>query len=466
MNAVTPDWLQSIEALKDVPPDQLQWLIDRSRFYSLAEGEYLIKTGDTIAGTHIIIEGRMRIFAVNTKSSRNIGYFESKEITGYLPFSRGLVSPVTIDAVIPTSLMSFPIEEMPELIRTHFELTQAMVHVMTSRVREFTTLQQQNEKMMALGKLSAGLAHELNNPSSAIVRSSSLLKKHLKSLPETFKEVISIRMSDQLIDTVNEKMLCIISHQGNQSLSLIERSSKEDELNDWMADNGVNDGFELAENFLEYGLTISDLEELRNLTNAEELPVVLNFINNNLITEKMVGDIKEAAQRISELVSSVKNFTHMDRGYDKIFSDVHTGIENTLSMLSYKIRKNNIRLVKDFDPSLPQLKALVGELNQVWTNLIDNAIDAMEGKGQGTLTISTSQEREFLKIIISDDGPGVPDDIKSRIFEPFFTTKDLGKGTGLGLDVVNRIIKQHNGSIKLKSVAGHTEFIVCLPVNG
>ena len=198
----------------------------------------------------------------------------------------------------------------------------------------------------------------------------------------------------------------------------------------------------------------------------EHLSPVLNWINNNLVTEKMVNDIQEASQRIEKLVGAVKNFTHMDRGNDKEYADIHSGISNTLSMLAHKIKKGNVELVEDYDTSLPPVKAFVGELNQVWTNLIDNALDAMEINNKGRLQIRTKRDREFVEVSIIDDGPGIPDEIKSRIFDPFFTTKEIGKGTGLGLDVVTRIVRQQGGSIKVNSIPGRTEFIVCFPIDG
>jgi signal transduction histidine kinase len=165
-------------------------------------------------------------------------------------------------------------------------------------------------------------------------------------------------------------------------------------------------------------------------------------------------------------VSSVKTFTHMDRGQDKQYADIHIGITNTLTMLGYKIRKGNITVVEDFDRTLPEVKALIGELNQVWTNLIDNALDAMEPAGKGTLTIKTRRDREFVEVFIIDDGLGIPEDIQGQVFDPFFTTKDMGKGTGMGLEVVQRIVKQHRGSIKVKSKPGYTEFSVCFLIDG
>ncbi|MEP6950316.1 MAG: ATP-binding protein [Ginsengibacter sp.] len=466
MQAVTTEWLQSIESLKSVPPEELQWWIDNSRHYELGEGEFLFKSGVPLTGTHIILKGRIRIFSIQNKGVRNIGFFEAKDITGYLPFSRGISFGVDGEVVEPAQVMTFPVERIRELIDRHFELTQALVHIMTSRVRDFTALQQQNEKMMALGKLSAGLAHELNNPASAIVRGSASLLKHLKLVPETFKKVISIRMSDEQVDEVNNKMFAVLARKDKRILTLMQRTDLEDTLAECLEGHSVANSRETAENFIEFGFTCDDVNEIVSLVPPEHLSPVFNWINNNLVTEKMVNDIQEASQRIEKLVGAVKNFTHMDRGSDKEYFDIHSGITNTLTMLAHKIRKGNVELVENYDTSLPPVKALIGELNQVWTNLIDNALDAMEANNKGRLQIITKKDREFVQVSIIDNGPGIPDEIKSRIFDPFFTTKDIGKGTGLGLDVVTRIVQQHEGSIKVNSVPGRTEFVVCFPIDG
>jgi signal transduction histidine kinase len=466
MQTITTNWLQSIEALKDVPAEQLQWLIDNSRHYLLKEGDYLFKSGEPIVGTHIIVKGRLRLFIPGNNGVREIGYFEAKEIAGYLPYSRGFVASGTGQVVEDIEILTFPIERIKELIINHFELTQALVHVMTTRVRDFTAFQQQNEKMMALGKLSAGLAHELNNPAAAIVRGSTSLKKHLQLLPETFKKVIAIKMSDEHVDAVNNKMFEVLARKERPVLTLMQKKEREDDLADCLLEKNIDNVEDIAENFVEFGFSDDDMREFTNLIPDTYLSPVLNWINNNLVTEKMVNDIHEASQRISDLVSAVKTFTHMDRGNDKEYTDIHSGIRNTLTMLMHRIRKGNVEIAEEYDTTLPRVKAFVGELNQVWTNLIDNALDAMELNKKGILRIRTERDREFVKVLVTDNGPGIPEDVRSKIFDPFFTTKEIGKGTGLGLDVVTRIVKQHNGSIKVKSVPGETTFVVCFPIDG
>jgi signal transduction histidine kinase len=464
METVTTEWLQSIETLKDVPKKQLQWWIDNSKHYELNEDEFLFKEGEPVKGTNVIIKGRVRVFFTQKTGVRNIGFFETKDVTGFLPFSRGTVASANGQVVEHLQVMTFPIERMKDLVDNHYELTQALVQIMTSRVREFTTMQQQNEKMMALGKISAGLAHELNNPASAIVRGSTSLKKHLLLQPETFKKVIAIRMSAEDVDKVNDKMFKVLARKEKPILTLMQRTTLEDKLADCLEGHEVDNSQEMAEYFIEFGFTCEDMDEFAQLIPPEALSPVLNWINNNLVTEKMVNDIQEASQRIEKLVGSIKNFTHMDRDHGKECTNIHFGIKNTLTMLEYKLKKGNVQLAEEYDTTLPMIQAYIGELNQVWTNLIDNALDAMEVNNKGRLEIKTIRNDEYVQVSITDDGPGIPDEIKNRIFDPFFTTKEIGKGTGLGLDVVTRIVRQHGGSVKVDSVPGKTTFVVCFPI--
>jgi len=466
MQTVDAAWLQTIEALAKVPPEQLQWFADNSRHYILNEGDYLIKAGEAATGTHIIVTGGIKIFLMQNNEVREVARQEAGVITGYLPFSRGYHAGANLQAIEETQIMTFPIERARELVSKYFELTEALVHIMTTRVREFTAFQQQDEKMMALGKLSAGLSHEMNNPASAIVRSSTSLIEHLHLVPENFKAVIAIRMEEKEVDLVTDKLFEVMSRTEKPKLTLIQRTELEDEIREWLDEHRVINSGEIAENFLEAAFTCDDLGYFMEHIPDKYMSPIFNWINSNLVTEKMVQDIQESSQRISELVKSVKNFTHMDQGRGKEYTDIHNGIRNTLIMLNHKIKKGNIEVIEHYDLTLPKVNAFVGELNQVWTNLIDNALDAMEAAKKGRLEICTERDKEFVKITIIDNGPGIPETIRSRIFEPFFTTKEIGKGTGLGLDVVARITRQHRGSVKVHSVPGRTEFIVCFLING
>ena len=466
MQTVTTEWLQRIDQLQEVPEAQLEWMIANSGIVSLKEGEFLFRPGTIATGAYIVLEGKIHIYDLVNQEMRDVSTLEPKAISGYLPFSRGTVSNVYGQAISDCSILLLPKEKFREMISQHFELTQALVHVMTNRVRSFTSLQQQNEKMMALGKLSAGLTHELNNPAAAIVRSSATLLEHLKMEPDDFKQIIRIRMDEKEVDAVQQKLWEVLGRTEKPRLTLMERTELEDEITDWLEQHQVDRAGEIAENFLEDGFTCDDLSDFKAHVPVPYLSPVFNWINSNLITNKMVADINEAARRISDLVKSVKNFTHMDQGKGKELTDIRDGIHNTLTMLHYRFKKGNVTLEEEYDESLPRINAMVGELNQVWTNLIDNALDAMEPSGSGRLIIRTEKEHDWAKTTITDNGPGIPSEIQTRIFEPFFTTKDIGKGTGLGLDVVCRIITQHHGSIRVQSKPGETMFVVCFPING
>jgi len=233
-------------------------------------------------------------------------------------------------------------------------------------------------------------------------------------------------------------------------------------LTDWLNDNHLKDTD--PEGLVERGFTTAELDIFKECSTSAHLPVLLEWVSNYLVTNKMAEDIRTSSERISDLVGAVKNFTFMDKDSNRQLTDIHAGIRNTLTMLNYKLRKGNITVIENYDKSVPNIHAFPGEIKQVWTNIIDNAIDAMEVNGKGQLEIATSHDARFVRITITDNGPGIPDDIKQNIFAPFFTTKEMGKGTGLGLDVVTRIMSQHNGEVKVKSEPGHTEFEICLPI--
>lgn len=468
MTTITVEWMRSIDTLQGVPDNQLQWFIDNSERREVPAGSFVFNVGEPMTGTHILLAGEIKICQMQNNELRELMIAEPGRILGYLPFSRGMTSSVAGEAMGDVIVYTLGMDKIEPMIRHHFELTQALVHIMTNRVRDYTSFIRQGEKMMALGKLSAGLAHELNNPAAAVVRGAHSMKKHLQLQPEFFKKIMEIKMDEAAINLVKEKMFEILSQHNSHKtqLTLIQRSQLEDDLTDWLDDLDVENSTELAENFVEFGFTIDHLDEFKQKLGAKDISPVFNWINNNLITEKIVSDIEEASKRIADLVGSVKTFTHMDQGYDKQLTNIHDGLRTTLSILQYKIRKGNIEVTEQYDTNLPPLRALIGELNQVWTNIIDNALDAMEVNKKGKLSIKTERDKDCLKVIITDDGPGIPAHILERIFDPFFTTKDPGKGTGLGLDIVSQIVRQHKGYLKADSKPGETRFTVSLPIQG
>lgn len=465
MKKITPQILKELfEPISHVDDEDLQFLIEKSNHFVLKEDDYLFKSGEPSDHMYMMLEGRVKVILTQGNKTRQFFELQKGDITGLLPYSRLTTSKATGQADRESEVLAFPRKHMTELIHHHYSLTEALVHFMSTRIREFTTLQQQNEKMMALGKLSAGLAHELNNPASAIVRSSKELLSHLKHQPQQFRKVMSIRVTPEEVDEVAKILNERINGEAPK-LSMMQKQNLEDDLADCLENLNADNAFEIAENLVEFNFSCDEIDRIHEITGDDHFPPVIGWINQNLTTEKMVRDIESASSRIAELVGSVKNFTHMDRSPDKIEADIHEGINNTLVMLNHKLKKTGIKVTRIYDENIPKPKILVSELNQVWTNIIDNAIDAMENTDGAELQIETQKDKEFIRTLIRDNGPGIPEDVIQKIWDPFYTTKDIGKGTGLGLDVVKNIIARHNGSIKVKSESGKTEFEVCLPIN-
>jgi signal transduction histidine kinase len=454
--------LQEIEELKAVPVEQLNWLISKSKCIDIKEGDRLFSPGDPIDKLYIILKGEFNLKLNRNNQFVNVGKFGLHAFTGMLPYSRAQSAQAYAEALADSKVLSLQDSHFKEMIRDQHELTTVFVHAMSSRIRQFTKREQQDDKMMALGKLSAGLAHELNNPSAAVVRSAQELSKHLKFTTEKFKNVIKIKMTDEQIDHVNELLFKKVQG-GLTQLSLIEKSSIEDELMDWLDDHNINDSDELAANFVDYGITTDDLDAIAEDTPEAHQNAVLSWLNQVLTTEKLVNEIEDASRRINDLVTSVKSYTHMDQAPEKAPTDIHIGLNNTLTMLNHKLK--HIDVEKNYAKDLPPAAILAGPINQVWTNLIDNAIDAMEDQEVKRLIITTKKEGDFLNVQLTDSGTGIPAEIQEKIFDPFFTTKAIGKGTGLGLEFVQQIIKvQHNGAVYLDSKPGGTTFTICIPI--
>ncbi len=456
--------IRTIPELGQVPADQIAWVIEHSDMHTLQQGEIFFKKGDPVDHMIILIKGTLTLKVEQGGNFRVMGAIEAPAITGTLPYSRTRTATGYGEAIENTEVLLCHKEHFRHIVVHLPELAEGLVHLMSSRIRDFTKREQLNDKMVSLGKLSAGLAHELNNPSSAVVRGAQTLSKHLRALPDKFKAIMKIEATDQVVDSVNHWLFHKVDG-GIQSLTLLEKSEREDALLDWLEEQNVTDAEDLVENLMLYGFAEPDLETLKSYLRPEDLPAVLHWVNQVLTTERLVGEIEEASQRISDLVTSVKSYTHMDLAPEKKPTNIHLGIENTLTMLNHKIKKAQISVVKNYDEAIAHPSLLASEMNQVWTNLIDNAIDAMETSERRVLTITSFQKGNFINVHIEDSGSGIPQELISQIFDPFFTTKEIGKGTGIGLEVVQRIVvQQHNGEVKVNSEPGSTVFKICLPV--
>ncbi len=342
-------------------------------------------------------------------------------------------------------------------------LSERLVGLMMDRVRETAHRDEQQIKLASLGKLSAGLAHELNNPAGAAKRAAASLKEVRVQVREAYLRIdcreLSTAQRGYIAKFENTALERAAQPQATTWNSL-EQADREEELQDWMDSHGVLDGYQFTGALVEAGVTIPELEGLAEKVGIDALTDVLTRIHLVLTSARLVTDIELSVSRISEIVKAVKEYTYMDQAPEQEI-DIHDGIESTLTILAFKLRKKSINVVREFDRTLPKICAQGAELNQVWTNLIVNAAEAMSDGGE--LRIKTWGEHMDILIEVRDNGSGIPQEIQPRIFEPFFTTKGVGEGTGLGLDTVQRIVKKHRGEVRVVSVPGDTKFIVRLP---
>jgi len=454
--------IKQFPIFQNIPKEQLEWLSKELELMEIPKGGFLFEKGSPVDHLLLILEGDFELYFQDNNNRKSFGRIKEHTVTGLLPFSRAKNASAFGVATKPAVIGKLNREKLRVLTQKYYELTEVLVHEMNNRIRNITQIEVQNEKLIALGKLSAGLAHELNNPASAMVRSASLLQQHLMGLPADFKKVIKIKADDSAIDSINQFMYQKLEEKVLEP-SMLEKADLEDELYDWFSDCNLEDKYDLVPLLVEYQFNTKDLLYVKSLLREEDFNPVLKWIVQNMTTHKTVGDIKEASSRIGTLVQSVKTYSYMDQSLDFQLLDLHIGLQSTVNVLNHKLGKAGHEVILDFDDNLPKIKGLPGELNQVWTNLIDNAIDALPKEG-GRLEIQTKATKNFANVFIKDNGHGIPEEHLNRIFEPFFTTKEIGKGTGLGLDMAIKIIEQHNGRIKVTSRPGETIFDVCLPI--
>jgi len=462
----TIEKLRHIIALSDLPDEHLQWLSERVEYAECEDGTQLIKKGDPADTMWFILEGRFD-FYMDVNGQQVYYYnFQNDPVTGgaggLLPYSRMKASPGYAYAVGKVKRYSLHKKYFQELEQLNPAFVQRLIGYMTERARSFATTQMQLEKVSALGRLSAGIAHELNNPAAAINRISSELTMRLNLNYELTEKLLRHNISAEHLQRLRNKVVKKFLDADNR-LSALQRMEREDEIAAWLEDRGLPGNLKVVEPFADAGFTRDDLDAIKGNETKEALADVLLWFENLLSSQRILRDLGEASTRISNLVGAIKSHVQMDRTNEMRPTDIHKDIENTLTLLGYKLRDKEIAVKKNFCDNLPLVPAYIGELNQVWTNVIDNAIYALDKRGE--LIIETTCDSKNATVKIIDNGPGIPPEIISRIFDPFFTTKKVGEGTGIGLDLVNRIIKRHSGDIKVNSRPGRTEFLVCLPLS-
>ena len=457
--------LRRVHVFADLPDEQLQWFAGNSEDRHYAAGDVMFRKGDKPEAMIVYLEGESHAYW--DVSDHDIVYIshagdQKTEVSGMLPFSRMTEFQVTGYAVTDVRLLWFPVRFFPEMMQRMPLLVERLVGIMSDRVREATTLDQQQDKLIALGKLSAGLAHELNNPAAGATRAANDLIETLKELRAADMRLCSHDLNEEQQESIDAFESKAIDHTATaKQLNSLDQSDREDEVSEWLEAHGIGEPWKLSGNLVEAGMDSAALEQLLGEIPSTATADVLARVNCQLAAAKLASEIKTATARITELVGAIKEYSYMDQAKVQEL-DVHKGLDNTLLILKYKLKKKNISVTREYAESLPLIKAYGSELNQVWTNLIVNAVDAMNEGGK--LKVRTKREPTDIMVEIRDNGGGIPAPVRSRIFEPFFTTKQVGEGTGLGLDTVARIVRKHRGNVRFESRPGDTCFQVRLPI--
>lgn len=443
-------------AIGSAPEEERAWLIEHGDLMKFATGEVITAKGERANKLMVVLSGHIAIRIDRGAGSHKVMEWRAGDVGGLLPYSRVVSPPGNVAAEEPTEILRIKREIMPEMIRECPTLTATLVHAMVDRARQFTSSDLRDEKLLSLGKLAAGLAHELNNPSSAVIRSAKTLNERLSDVEEATRQLAAAKLSDAQIAAIEAARA---ASTGLVSWSTVQRADREDEISAWLSDHDLND--ESAAALADTCLAIPTLDKLAENVSGTALEATLQWISAAAAVRTLTSEIGTASSRIHELVAAVKGFSYMDHAPTPEPVDIRRGIMDTFTMLGAKARSKSIKISTTFADNLSRAYAIGAELNQVWMNLVDNAMDAV-GVG-GHVSVSALNEPDSIVVTVADDGPGIPAEIQGRIFDPFFTTKPVGEGTGLGLDVVRRLLQRHNGSIALESAPGRTVFEIKLP---
>lgn len=457
MNLV--DRLAAHRTLGTVPRTELEWLATHGKLRHYAAGELLSQRGEVPTLMIIMLSGHGAVYIDRGTGRKKFMEWQTGDITGVLPFSR-MVTTVG-DPVIDqaTDAVVLHRDQFPEMIRECPAVTETLVHTLVDRVRHFASTDWQDDKMMSLGRLSAGLSHELNNPASAASRSAKLLGEALTQADDAIGALVAAHLTDAQhahLDAFRHRCLAGIPAS---VFSAIERADREDEITRWLERRNATS--HVAAAFADTNVTIEMLDDLANGLPADALDAALLWLAAGFTSRALATDVERATTRIYELVSAVKRFTYMDRPTVAEPASIAQALGDTVTVLAAKARSKSATVDLEVPSDLPLVRAYGGELNQVWSNLIENALDAIGDSGH--VIVSARADGGNVVVRVADDGQGIPADIKSRIFDPFFTTKPVGS-TGLGLDIARRIVRRHDGQIEVDSGPGHTEFRVILPV--
>jgi signal transduction histidine kinase len=454
------DRLAEHKTLGTAPRVELAWLAAHGVLQHLDDGELMVAAGARVDGLFIVLMGYVAIFVDRGAGRHRVMEWHAGDVTGVLPYSRLVNSPGDSVAQEPTEILVIHRDHLPALIRDCHQVTSILVHKMLDRARVFTSSGLHDEKMVSLGKLSAGLAHELNNPVSAIERSAALLIERLADAELATRALGAARLSDLQLAAVDQVQASCLATRALGVLSPIQQAERENAIGDWLADHALSGA--ITGPLADTAVTLDALDRIAKVVDGPALDAVLRWAAAGCSVRAIASEIQDAAMRISGLVLAIKGFTHMDQATVAGPVDLRSSLVNTVTVLRSKARSKSVEVAVQVEPGLPQVRGFAGELNQIWANLIDNALDAVSDGGRVEVTAARERQRVVVRVV--DNGAGIPADVRAHLFEPFFTTKPVGKGTGLGLDIVQRLINHNDAEIDLESRPGRTEFRVSLPL--
>ncbi len=440
--------------------DQVQCVLEQGSERVFQAGDVIFNEGDPALYFYVLLEGNIQITKrVGAQETTLALHTQPGAFTGEIPLLTGTPYVATAQMIKAGKVLRYSAATFRHLLTLCPGMLDVILNVLVTRIQNTEIITMQQEKLFALGKLSAGLAHELNNPAAAAQRAVEQLRETIGTLPDiTYR----LQGQNQQASTLNTFQQAALQHATTTSLlDPLVKSDREDELTSWLDDHNVADGWQLAATFVEAGLETAWFDELAGCLDKDVLPGFIVALEKTLQMQSSLNILKQSTERISTLVQAIKSYSYMDQAPLQEIN-VHEGLESTLTILSHRLK--NIEVVRKYDSTLPPINAYGSELNQVWTNLLDNAADALGEQGQ--IVLSTRRENEFVVVEVADNGPGIPEEIQGRIFEPFFTTKGVGRGTGLGLDIAYRVVVgHHKGDLQVISRPGATRFIAHLPMN-
>jgi len=432
--------------------------MDMAQPVSLRAGDTLIKQGDVGDSAYVIMKGEFEIQKQTGQSLIKIDVRNPGDVVGEMALLSRAPRNATVISRTDSETLRIPQEAFERLLSSSSTAAMAVLHWVMARLAQNESLLHQQEKMAALGTMSAGLAHELNNPAAAAQRSAAELNKILIQWQSLTNQIISAAFKKNQTEWLNSFMdETTRRFAAPLKLNALDKIDLVDQLEAWLEANGVESAWELAPALVNFGWNVESLEELKDTTFFD---LSIQWLGTACLGGGLLFEVQHTTERISQIVHAMKSYTYLDQA-PLLEVDVHEGLENTLVIMQHKLKKG-VTIRREYSADLPRIEAYASELNQVWTNIIDNAIDAMNGKGE--ISLRTYPEDDNVVIEIMDNGPGIPEEIQARIYEPFFTTKPPGKGTGLGLHISHDIVaNRHHGQLLVESKAGETKFKVILP---